>query len=135
VDGENVLPFAEMSFEQLRSQVPVVVGGRTLIPKNAFSWRVPHPMVLRVRVLTFFQPGAPGRGWAMGRKHSGVKPLLHTAYRNHGFVATFEVACLMDTWVAETMPISTRRLAARALALLSRTSSLDLPKPFVLIRL
>jgi hypothetical protein len=35
-------------------------GGRTLIPKNAFSWRVPHPMVLRVRVLTFFQPGAPG---------------------------------------------------------------------------
>jgi hypothetical protein len=108
------------------------VGGRTLIPKNAFSWRVPHPMVLRVRVLTFFEPGAPG---TQRRKHSGVKPLLHTAYRNHRFVATFEVACLMDGWAAETMPISTRRLAARALALLSRTRSLDLPKPFVLIRL
>jgi hypothetical protein len=45
-----------------------LAGGRTLIPKNAFSWRVPHPMVLRVRVLTFFQPGTPGIGWAMGRK-------------------------------------------------------------------
>jgi len=44
-------------------------GGRTLIPKNAFSWRVPHPMVLRVRVLTFCQPGAAG--WR--RKDSGVK--------------------------------------------------------------
>src|ERR1700731_1963523 len=89
-------------------------------------------MVLRVRVLPFFHPGAPG---PQRREHSGVKPLLHTAYRNHRFVAAFEVACLMDTWVAETMPISTPRLAARALALLSRTSSLDLPKPFVLIRL
>ena len=44
-------------------------GGRTLIPKNAFSWRVPHPMVLRVRVLTIFQPGAPG---TQRREHSGV---------------------------------------------------------------
>jgi hypothetical protein len=53
---------------------PLRAGGRTLTPKNAFSWRVPHPMVLRVRVLAFFEPGTPG---TQRREHSGVKPLLH----------------------------------------------------------
>jgi hypothetical protein len=73
---------------------------------------------------------------AWGARHlEGPRFPNRDVNRNHRFVATFEVACLMDTWVAETMPISTRRLAARALALLSRTRSLDLPKPFVLIRL